>query len=141
MEDASVSKILSCEDCGVPITKDGARWCKPHSYKHRKRPKGLIYNVVAKNRGWFKPDVVNYPKVRQPYFDADTGYTKISIDGRDVKYHRYVMEKHLGRRLKLTELVHHINENKLDNRIENLIVMSRGDHMRLHWSQRRLSNA
>jgi|SRR5882724_546637 len=29
-------------------------------------------------------------------------------------------------------VVHHINEDKLDNRIENLTTMPRGDHVRMH---------
>ena len=46
--------------------------------------------------------------------------------------HRWVMEQFLGRPLKRDEQVHHLNGNRLDNRIENLIVMSNRDHHLLH---------
>lgn len=46
--------------------------------------------------------------------------------------HRVIMEKHLNRKLDTNEVVHHLNGNHKDNRIENLVVMSRSEHGKLH---------
>ena len=46
--------------------------------------------------------------------------------------HRYVMEQHLGRALSSTELVHHLDCDKTNNQLSNLIVLSRADHVKLH---------
>lgn len=49
-----------------------------------------------------------------------SGYVKMTIDGRRVLQHRYVMEQTLGRPLAAWESVHHKNGLRDDNRVENL---------------------
>ena len=66
--------------------------------------------------------------MKSPY--KRTTYKGISIDE-----HRKVMEQFLGRKLESWEIVHHINGDKRDNRIENLQIMTSLEHNRHHFDK------
>lgn len=62
-------------------------------------------------------------------------YLGSSADGY-VMEHVYLMEQHLGRKLNDNEVVHHINKIRDDNRIENLMVMTKSEHTSMHTKER-----
>lgn len=58
-------------------------------------------------------------------------WTVMTIDGRRLE-HRVIMEEKLGRKLLRSEFVHHKDEDKTNNHIDNLELMSQGQHSSLH---------
>lgn len=59
-------------------------------------------------------------------------------DGKGyIREHILVMEKYLGRYLTEDEVVHHIDENKLNNDISNLQLMTKYEHKCYHSSKPR----
>lgn len=42
--------------------------------------------------------------------------------------HRYLVEKYIGRKLKKTEIVHHIDGNGLNNKLRNLYLFKKNYH-------------
>lgn len=68
----------------------------------------------------------------------DKGYIRVldphhpyNIKGY-VYEHRSLMEKYLNRILQPWETVHHINEIKTDNRVQNLFLCTHSEHSAIH---------
>jgi len=59
-------------------------------------------------------------------------YTATTRPHYDRLVHVVVMEEHLGRRLLPGEVVHHIDQNKQNNELSNLQLMSSAAHTALH---------
>ena len=57
---------------------------------------------------------------------------RINGKSKSLPCHRFISQAFLGRKIMKDEIVHHINGNRLDNRRENLQVMKRSDHGRVH---------
>lgn len=62
-------------------------------------------------------------------------------NGQWIRQHRLRMEKKLGRKIRPSEVVHHKNGIRSDNRLRNLEVMLESKHARLHHTGRKCSAA
>ena len=70
---------------------------------------------------------------RKPFIQG--GYYRQYVDGKRVWTHRYQAEKKIGRKLKQSEPVHHIDGDKLNNNHDNLYVCKdKSEHGRVHDS-------
>jgi hypothetical protein len=68
------------------------------------------------------------------YIDGKRGdqYVRMVVDSKRIKAHRHIYEKHYRCCLLPWVVIHHINDNPADNRIENLQPMTKGQHQRHH---------
>ena len=128
--------MAKCKRCGNELKKP---WQKQYCSRECSNKATAGANSLSK-MGEKNP---MYGK-RSPQFKGDTlstdGYVVVTRGEKRVRKHREIMENHLGRKLEDWEVIHHKNENRLDNRIENLEVMRDGYHVRLHNKGRKYAD-
>ncbi len=104
-------------------------YVEPHRIK-RNNVKYCSRSCLAKDL--LKPYRVCFVKSGKP----KCKYKSITVNGKRFREHRWIMEQHVGRKLHSWEHVHHINGESLDNRIENLVILSNAEHQKIHIKER-----
>ena len=118
----------SCAGCGkqrwVKLNKGNPQSIRCHSCSAKLQGKDLRMEKNPCWRGGKIKDAYGYSCIRvsvdNPFYPmANRGY---------ISEHRLLMAKYLNRLLKTEEIVHHLNGIKDDNRMENLVLVSRRGH-------------
>ena len=112
--------MLTCKVCrkqlrDIPCYRKRKKTCSRKCH-------GVWISMNAKKKSFIDN---GYIRVLIP-LDKQIGKKKYAMQ------HRLAMENYLGRKLKSSEIVHHINSNRSDNRISNLQVMTYSEHSRHH---------
>ena len=156
---------IKCKVCDksfyvFPCKKDTAKYCSNKCRWKNQKGKTRSKETIDKMRKNSKPNKGCFEKGKHssPTTEFKNGEKHILWKGGKTKHqggyilvhkpkhpfshpnnyffeHRFIMESHLGRYLDPKEVVHHINEIKTDNRLENLkLFKNASEHTKHHRS-------
>jgi len=120
---------ITCKMCGkVVMARKGAKFCS------RRCSMLWMWKNGQENR--FIPTGKESKSQRYVTVFVGKDHPMAQKSGR-VYEHRLVMSQHLKRPLKSWEYVHHLNGDKKDNRLENLVIVTIGEHAKGHMTRPR----
>jgi|TARA_R100001530_G_scaffold129184_1_gene99374 hypothetical protein len=164
-------ELFNCDYCGQNAIKDSylptrirkdrgkhitAKLCSRHSPCYSKH--ATLSTIEGLRKIGVKPYSRENPKINDAgylswteYELDESGYRikseKLKSSGwgknksKEVFLHVVLMEEYIGRKLAPDECVHHIDNDKLNNNIDNLWLCNRRTHSKAHWSMNKLVSA
>ena len=115
--------MSECQMCGKTFrpknikNKTGKRFCSCEC--------SIKYQVGENNPSWKGGTIFS------------NGYKVVKIDKKYKYVHQKIMEDNIGRKISKGEVVHHVDGNKLNNNIDNLLLLRKEEHDKLHRLERR----
>ena len=143
-----MSKNLICKRCGEPrdIGRRICKKCRAKEVRERYRKvgrhnfgKGLCILCKTEITLWRRNQI--FCEKCSTKTTSSKGNVKNTYERSHIKkysfMHRRVAEETIGRKLHRNECCHHLDEDPNNNSPDNLIVMDRSSHSKLHYYLRR----
>ncbi len=120
---------ICCEECQKP------RWVRLDDGK----PRSHLCFTCSNHHAHHKGGALTWNGYRKAWLEKGDFYYPMADKDGYVREHRLVVAKSLGRCLHPWEVIHHRNGEKLDNRIENLQLVSDLGHKQLTALERQIA--
>lgn len=138
LPDSDRLETKPCNYCKKNFTNYKSNYRKFCSNKCRHDfKKGKLPEQLKRTLGHLKGN--KHPNWKGGKFIDTNGYVWVRLPNESYKTmqkpyiyeHRIIMEQHLGREIKKGEIIHHLNGNRSDNKLENLrLVSNHSKHMK-----------